>query len=300
VLIAHSKAVGYQDSLIYVAGGSDGTVIYNSVYLYNANTNSWRSASSLPAPRVAGAFSRSGDTLVYIGGANSSILNTTFKGIINQSDRSIISWSTGTPYPAGPMFRMDAQPWGCKGIIVTGGSSAVSFGSVSNVCYTYSPGNNTWTQQPNKPTAWTCGQSGTIARSDGTFLVCASGIAGQVVLNQTEIYYDFLQCSMLGNITHTGAPLKYELLQNYPNPFNSETELTFSIPQKSDVKLVIYDVTGRETVQLINEKLNAGKYTISWNAANYSSGAYFYRIQVVSSLKKETVFQETKTMILLK
>lgn len=45
------------------------------------------------------------------------------------------------------------------------------------------------------------------------------------------------------------------------------------------VKLVVYDITGREVETLVNENLNAGTYNADWNAANYSSGVYFYKLE---------------------
>jgi N-acetylneuraminic acid mutarotase len=301
-LAAFSKAVGYQDSLIYVAGGSDGSATFNTVYLYNAVNNTWRNATPMPSGRVSGAFTRSGDTLVYIGGASlpSNIHNTTFRGVINQYNRSIISWTSGAPFPAGQMFRMDANPWGCKGVIVTGGSSEISFSSTSNVCYSYSPGSNTWTQLNNKPTPWTCGQSGTVLHDDGAWIsVCASGWGGSSVLSSTEIFYSFHDCSMVGIINNRNVPLDFELKQNYPNPFNSETVIEFSIPERAKVKVSVFDITGKKVINLIEDYLNPGKYTLNWNADNYPSGVYIYKIYSISS-EGSTVHQGSKKMILLK
>jgi len=301
-LMAYAKVVDYQDSLIYLAGGSNGSLIFNSVYIYNAITNTWRNATPMPMPRVGGAFTRIGDTLVYVGGADiSTIYNTTFKGVINQTDRSIIQWTWGAPFPAGPMFRMDSHPWGCKGILITGGSSAVSFSSTSNVCYSYSPANNTWTQQVNKPTAWTCGQSGAVHRSDGSsVMICASGFGGTTVLTQTEIFYDFLQCSMVGNIHTNEVPLKAELFQNYPNPFNAETIIKFNVSEGSYVNLSVYDISGRLVTKLISEQLYAGKYTLSWNAGKYSSGVFIYKLEITSHAGNQIMYSETRKMVLLK
>lgn len=303
VLMGYSKGVGFEDSLIYTAGGSNGTIAYNNVFLYNANSDTWRAATPLPSPRVGGAFSRSGDTLVYIGGAEPSgaIYNTTFKGVISRTDRSIIQWTTGTAFPAGPMFRMDAQPWGCKGIIITGGSSQVLFTSVSNACYSYSPGLNSWAQQPNKPTSWTCGQSGTFYRQDGTWeLVCASGWGGQSILYNTEVLYELLGCNLTGITNSSNIPGTYELKQNFPNPFNPETGITFMLPARSMVSLTVYDVSGKEVAELVNKQLNAGNFTIKWKAENYPSGVYFYRIRAESVQSKGVIFQQTKKMMLIK
>ena len=87
--------------------------------------------------------------------------------------------------------------------------------------------------------------------------------------------------------------LKFDLFQNYPNPFNPTTIINFDIAKKGYVKLIIYDVMGREVTTLVNQKLNAGSYKIDWNGSNYSSGVYFYKLETSD-------FVQTKKMILLK
>ena len=82
------------------------------------------------------------------------------------------------------------------------------------------------------------------------------------------------------------------LKQNYPNPFNTSTDISFSIPFKSFVSLKIYDRLGREVATIFSEEIAAGHYTREWNAANISSGIYFYRLQAGS-------FTKTKKLILL-
>jgi len=73
-------------------------------------------------------------------------------------------------------------------------------------------------------------------------------------------------------------PSKYSLRQNYPNPFNPQTKISFDIPKKSFVRIQIFDITGREMMQLVNREFEAGSYTIEFNANFLSSGIYFYRM----------------------
>ncbi len=78
-------------------------------------------------------------------------------------------------------------------------------------------------------------------------------------------------------------PDEFLLKQNYPNPFNPVTTIGFSIPntQKNEpVKLIIYDVLGRKIDEPVNEILVPGEYEFSWNAENFSSGVYFYSLQL--------------------
>ena len=78
-------------------------------------------------------------------------------------------------------------------------------------------------------------------------------------------------------------PQHVELAQNYPNPFNPETKITYSIPGKSKVRLVVYNLQGKEVVTLVNRTQNPGKYAVSWKGRNksgqpVSSGVYLYRL----------------------
>lgn len=72
---------------------------------------------------------------------------------------------------------------------------------------------------------------------------------------------------------------QWELTQNYPNPFNTTTTISYQLPKSSFVRLNIYDISGRLVDKLINEKKNAGYYSVEWNAENVCSGVYFYRIE---------------------
>ncbi|NOS83663.1 MAG: T9SS type A sorting domain-containing protein [Ignavibacteria bacterium] len=89
------------------------------------------------------------------------------------------------------------------------------------------------------------------------------------------------------------VPGSFSLSQNYPNPFNPTTNIRFTVPQTGFVKLSVFDMLGREVETLVNENLNAGTYNADWNASNYSSGVYFYKIQAGN-------FSEIKKMILIK
>jgi hypothetical protein len=86
---------------------------------------------------------------------------------------------------------------------------------------------------------------------------------------------------------------QYKILQNYPNPFNPVTNISFTLSKETFTTLKIYNILGREVETILNEKLEAGEHHIKWNAINYSSGLYYYRL--ISG-----DFIETKKMILLK
>jgi photosystem II stability/assembly factor-like uncharacterized protein len=105
------------------------------------------------------------------------------------------------------------------------------------------------------------------------------------------------------NMTSTGnnnseVPSKYSLEQNFPNPFNPNTNIKFSIPERGNVKLTVFDITGRVVTELVNGNMNAGNYEMNFNAMGISSGVYFYRIDVTGDAGHN--FSETKKMILVK
>ncbi len=73
-------------------------------------------------------------------------------------------------------------------------------------------------------------------------------------------------------------PDKTQLVQNYPNPFNPSTTIKFNLTDRSKIKLVVYDLLGREISVLKDEILNSGIYTVNWNASNRPSGVYFAKL----------------------
>jgi hypothetical protein len=88
-------------------------------------------------------------------------------------------------------------------------------------------------------------------------------------------------------------PENFSLSQNYPNPFNPATKIRFNLPKNSEVKLSVFDMSGKEVSVIINGSLNAGEYEADWNPADLASGIYFYTLKTAD-------FSETKKMIFLK
>ncbi|MDD5361148.1 MAG: alpha/beta fold hydrolase [Ignavibacteria bacterium] len=90
-------------------------------------------------------------------------------------------------------------------------------------------------------------------------------------------------------------PTVFALSQNYPNPFNPVTKISFNLPKdfSGNVTLKIFDMTGKEVAQLMNESLTTGLYEARWDASKFSSGIYFYKLTAGS-------FSDVKKMILVK
>ena len=76
---------------------------------------------------------------------------------------------------------------------------------------------------------------------------------------------------------------EYKLEQNYPNPFNPSTVINFNLPQAAQVKLSVYNILGQEVAVLVDEFVNAGSYSKSFNASNLASGLYIYTLEAGST-----------------
>ncbi|MEW5799846.1 MAG: T9SS type A sorting domain-containing protein, partial [Bacteroidota bacterium] len=96
-------------------------------------------------------------------------------------------------------------------------------------------------------------------------------------------------------------PMEYQLDQNYPNPFNPSTTISYAIPQNGLVKIIVYDVIGREVKTLVNEFKQSGRYDVKFDAASFSSGIYIYKLfSTPEAGEKSQIFTDVKKMILIK
>ncbi|MCL5029845.1 MAG: T9SS type A sorting domain-containing protein [Bacteroidetes bacterium] len=82
----------------------------------------------------------------------------------------------------------------------------------------------------------------------------------------------------------TQIPKTFKLYQNYPNPFNPSTTIKYELPKPDEVKLIIYDISGKKVTTLANNFQSAGTYSVTWNGKNdfgkdVSSGVYFYSFE---------------------
>lgn len=96
-------------------------------------------------------------------------------------------------------------------------------------------------------------------------------------------------------------PISFSISQNYPNPFNPKTTIKLALPKSSFAKLAIYDILGRKVTTLVNEKLSPGAYEVEWDAGNYPSGVYFYKLETTAVAGSSTEnFIQTKKLVLIK
>ncbi|MEW6507238.1 MAG: T9SS type A sorting domain-containing protein [Bacteroidota bacterium] len=112
--------------------------------------------------------------------------------------------------------------------------------------------------------------------------------------SSTNKWYYFLELNLENSIVSN-----FELNQNYPNPFNGTTNIQYSLPAntKENVRLLIYDLLGRQIRILVDEEQKSGTYNVTWNGTDdlgkpCASGIYFYRI-------KTNTFQDVKKIVFL-
>jgi len=118
-------------------------------------------------------------------------------------------------------------------------------------------------------------------------------LASQFDLYSMQVYGDVDSIVSVEKSDFTEIPKEFSLSQNYPNPFNPSTVIEFALPTSGNVSLKVFNSIGEEVAELINSEMNAGNYSIKFDAKNMSSGIYFYRITSGN-------FTQTNKMLLLK
>jgi poly(3-hydroxybutyrate) depolymerase len=115
-------------------------------------------------------------------------------------------------------------------------------------------------------------------------------------INATLEILRFFQSQTITRVNHEisdRVPQNFYLYQNYPNPFNPATVISYQLSVNSYVTLRVYDLLGREVLTLVNERKDAGRYSVQWDARRFASGIYFYTLQAGE-------YRDTKRMLLLK
>ncbi len=97
----------------------------------------------------------------------------------------------------------------------------------------------------------------------------------------------------------SNMPDRFELIQNYPNPFNPVTNIRYSITQKADVKITVFDILGNRIAEIVNNTQNPGTYEAGFDASGFASGVYLYRITALST-ESNFLLSDTKRMVLVK
>ena len=292
-LSGHST-VNWGDSVLFVCGGpwaSGGT----TVYFYRIASNSWGTSTPFAIARRSQAAGLSGNKIFISGGFP---FTKSFQIGTIGSNASTITWAAGPDLPLPVSYtglsRLGGFAMGNAYYSVCGERGGP--GGYLDSVFVWSISGNAWIRAiSGKP-------AGGVSNMFG-------GVAGRVVNDTLKIFlpggyngagisnFDVIGCGpniFTGLIPNNNEiPSQFSLSQNYPNPFNPITNIKFSIPKSGLVKLVIYDILGREIATLLNEVKPAGNYLVDYDASSLSSGVYFYTLSSGD-------FTDTKKMMLVK
>ncbi len=108
-----------------------------------------------------------------------------------------------------------------------------------------------------------------------------------------DVRIDYLDTTATDVSLSENVSQTFRLYQNFPNPFNPTTTIRFEVPRTEHIRLAVYDLLGREVGVLVNKPMNAGKYEVSFDGSNVSSGVYVYRFEAGG-------WAQTKKLILMK
>lgn len=200
-----------------------------------------------------------GNTYSYLNFINSSTGFLSAKGIYKTTDAGV-SWLQKTPNNLIYFYKTDFPSTNTGYAIAAYGIIYKTTDSGENWGELYSPTDNFFADLYflNDNTGYLIGDQGLILKTTnggGNFVI---GINDPII----------------------NLPTEYKLFQNYPNPFNPATTIRFFLPENCFVLLKIYDILGKEVIVLTNSYVNSGEHEVSWDASNYPSGVYFYRMTV--------------------
>ena len=295
-LAAHG-AECWGDSVIFVYGGPySGAATNLNVYYYRVGSNTWGTiTNSLPSGQGRRTFSHgiSGNKLFMAAGYNTAYLKSFYIGTIG-SNASQITWTAGpdVPFTGVGISRPGGTAYDQYFYVVGGELNPTGYGTDA---YVWQVNDNSW-HTPSiapKPIGVSNIFSAVTAHcvNDTVRIFVPGGYNAAAVAN-----FDVIACGPLfvGNTgISSNLPAVYSLSQNYPNPFNPSTKISFALPKAGNVKLVVYDILGREVAVLVNEFRTSGNHSVEFNAGNLASGVYLYRIE-------SGTFTDTKKMLLVK
>ena len=309
----------------YLGSGLKDSSFANDFWVYDPSTNQWTPKADIPIDTIAGftgtivSFSAAGKGYIkaslndpnffeYNPETNSWTPKADFPGIGNVSqvgfsiglkgyigtgfaeyystsefweyDPSEDKWTQRADFPGDPRDGAVGFSIGNFGYVGLGNSS----GKFPKDFWRYDSSNDTWCQIDS------CGYG-----ADGAFAfsIGNKGYVGTGIFIDVGEFWEY-DSGVTSVQNYNDLQINnFSLYQNYPNPFNPETTIQYEIPKESYVKIIVYDILGREVEELVNEEKPAGRYKVEFNASNLSSGIYLYTLNVGS-------FVETRKLILLK
>jgi len=202
--------------------------------------------------------------------------------IVYNSNNQYVAYSFFTGTTSSYASEFLSYEYGNKGVVVLGNG-----GSVNNLWYhlTYNALDDCWIpltlmeEEGYRSNIMVGGKTALILTING-YLFAFDPVKTPVVIEEKEM-------------SHSRYPERFHLLQNMPNPFNPRTAISYRLLAVSDVELGIYNMLGQKIAVLVSERQSAGSYQVQWDASQFSSGVYYYRIEAGE-------FQDVKKMVLIK
>jgi N-acetylneuraminic acid mutarotase len=271
---------------IYVIGGMSysGYTGLKTMEVYDISTDTWSQLADMPTGRWGPSALEFNGKIYVFGGTTGTA--TIVYASVEVYDPQTNTWVTKSNMPT-KRYQLTTCILDTN-IYAIGGWLSSDTGPIYDKVEEYNPESDTWYTKAPLPVARALLASIVF---DDKIYVYGGSRTNHPLIGTSDIY-EFTPPPVSVEIK-AFAPLEFILEQNYPNPFNSTTAIHYSIPQRSNVTLKVYDILGNEVVTLVNEEKEQGVYTVNFDANNLASGMYLYRIQAGS-------FIDTKKMILLK
>jgi N-acetylneuraminic acid mutarotase len=274
------------DSLIYLIGGASNmtSVPYSTVLAYNPFTESWTYKQDIPTPRSMVSSCAVDGKIVTIGGTTENYGSVFYKNV-EVFDPQTNTWAQKSDMPTGR--------WGLATCVLNGLVYAVGGRAGSKSCAlneVYNPATDIWlTEVPMQKDRNTLAVGAV-----GNKIYAAGGhtYPSINVLSDLEEYTPVLT-GIDSKFGIFKQPDSIILLKNYPNPFNPVTSIQYELPSVEELTIWVSNSVGQSVGQLVDEKQEAGRYTIQWDASEQTSGIYVLRFKAGS-------YQKNIKMVVLK
>ena len=280
VAVSRPSVVPWRDSLVYLMGGYSPAT--TGVYYYDTENDSWHTATSLPRRLHGGGAEIKGDTIFIIGGADgSSAYSNILIGEINPNDPSDINWSWGEPLPLSSNQYNNGLAIKDNKAYMIGGL----YNDGTNQVWEYDIPDETWTQLPDYPTSVIIrgdfAETRGSVNSDGIVYCFMGDTTGFYSRKPTDECYLLMKQNSIApeqnGITEKIAEENSIEIINHVST-NNEISIRYTTSENSDLKICMYDVTGREILSQTVKNVSSGLYTVTIDK-NIKNGIYLIRTQ---------------------
>jgi uncharacterized delta-60 repeat protein len=285
---------------VYVTGGSDGGATYYdfATIKYDANgSQQWLrryNTVTVNTSDIATAMAVNSAGDVFVTGTTTTSLSSTDSNYatIKYNTNGDLLWSASYigPNNASDVPRAIILDY-ADNVYVTGSSYiAPDLDDYATIAYS-SAGNQKWLMTYNGPASSNDYSASIAVDALGNVYVTGKSNGVSTMYDIATIKYGISPTGI--NPLGGEIPSRFKLWQNYPNPFNPSTKIRFDIPVSSDVSIKVFNLLGEEKASLFEGYVKAGSYETGFNAADFSSGVYFYKLIAGN-------YTDSKKMIVIK